>query len=180
MIAMTEHAAGSRRAPAGDAIARAVALGILVVGAVLAVGAYRIQVSELPSPPDRALAVVLVAWSFLLSGAVVWLKRPATRLGPLMIVAGFALLARQLRYSHDPVLFTPFFAFGELGYAVVGHVILAYPAGRVTERGAERAIRLVLATRRCSSSRSPCCSSTTRRRRCRTSTSTRRGRTWSR
>ena len=139
MIAMTEHAAGSRRAPAGDAIARAVALGILVVGAVLAVGAYRIQVSELPSPPDRALAVVLVAWSFLLSGAVVWLKRPATRLGPLMIVAGFALLARQLRYSHDPVLFTLFFAFGELGYAVVGHVILAYPAGRVTS-AAERAL----------------------------------------
>jgi signal transduction histidine kinase len=56
-----------------------------------------------------------------------------------MLAAGFALLARQLRYSDDALLFTVFFALGELGYAIAGHSALAYPSGRVTDR-AERAL----------------------------------------
>ena len=51
-----------------------------------------------------------------------------------MVAACFALLFRQLRYSHDPLLFTVFFALGELGYGLVAHSVLAYPSGRVTDR----------------------------------------------
>ena len=40
---------------------------------------------------------------------------PATGSGPLMVAACFALLRAQLRYSHDPLVFTVFFALGELG-----------------------------------------------------------------
>jgi hypothetical protein len=54
-----------------------------------------------------------------------------------MVAAALALLARQLRYSHDQVAFTTFFALGELGYALVAHVTLAYPTGIVRDR-AER------------------------------------------
>ena len=56
-----------------------------------------------------------------------------------MLAAGLALLLRQLRYDHDPLVFTVFFIIGDLSYALVGHTILAYPTGRVTDR-AERAL----------------------------------------
>ena len=35
-----------------------------------------------------------------------------------MVATGFALLFRQLRYSHDAFAFTFFFALGDLGYAL--------------------------------------------------------------
>lgn len=52
-------------------------------------------------------------------------------MGPLMLLVGFALLARQLRYSHDPAAFTTFFLLGELAYALIVHTVLAYPSGRL-------------------------------------------------
>jgi signal transduction histidine kinase len=51
-----------------------------------------------------------------------------------MTLTAFALLARQLRYSHDAVLFTAFFALGDLSFALVAHSVLAYPSGRLTDR----------------------------------------------
>jgi signal transduction histidine kinase len=51
-----------------------------------------------------------------------------------MVLAGFALLARQFRYSHDAFLFTVFFVLGEVGYVMVGHIALAYPTGRVRDK----------------------------------------------
>jgi signal transduction histidine kinase len=113
----------------------ALALAALILGAI----AYRIQVDDLFSPSNRALAIVAVAWAFFAAGLVAWSRRPDNRLGPLMLAAAFALLLRQLRYDHDPLVFTIFFVLGELSYALVGHAVLAYPTGRVTDR-AERAL----------------------------------------
>jgi signal transduction histidine kinase len=110
-----------------------------LAGIVLAVVAYRVQVDDLYSPGNRAVATVAVGLAFLVAGLAAWSRRPANRLGPLMIITAFALLLRQLRYSHDPLLFTTFFALGDLAYALVGHSAFAYPSGRVT-RPAERAL----------------------------------------
>ena len=110
---------------------------LALAGIVLGVLAYRVQVDNLPEPlttPLRAMATVAAAWSFLAAGLIAWLRRPENRLGQLMVATCFALLARQLRYSHDPLAFTVFFLIGELGYVLVGHVALAYPTGRVTDR----------------------------------------------
>jgi len=107
---------------------------LAVAGAALAVGAYRIQVDEFYQPAQRALASVAVGLAFLAAGIVSWSRRPGNRLGLLMTLAAFALLARQLRYSHDPALFTVFFALGDISYALVGHSVLAYPSGRLTDR----------------------------------------------
>ena len=119
------------------ALVRLVALAFVafVLGAV----AYRVQVDDLFSPPGRAIAIVAVAWAFLVAGLVAWARRPANRLGPLMLAAAFALLLRQLRYEHDPLVFTVFFALGDVSYALVGHSVFAYPSGRVVDR-AERAL----------------------------------------
>ncbi len=108
---------------------------IVVAGVVLGVLAYQVQVDNLlATTPTRSAATVAAAWAFLVAGLVAWSRRPGNRLGPLMVAVCFALLARQFRYSHDALAFTVFFALGELGYALVAQVTLAYPSGRVTDR----------------------------------------------
>jgi signal transduction histidine kinase len=117
---------------------RLLGLAFLAGGAALGIAAYRTQTHALHSP-HHSLATVAVGWAYLLAGLVAWWRRPANRMGPLMVLTAFALLARQLRYSDDALLFTVFFALGDIGYALVGHSTLAYPSGRVTDR-AERAL----------------------------------------
>jgi signal transduction histidine kinase len=109
---------------------------VLVSAAAVAAGvaSYRVQVDNF-SPHSWAAATVAYSWAFVLAGLVAWLRRPANRLGPLMVAAGAALLMRQFRYSHHALTFTAFFLLGDLAYAFAGHAILAYPSGRVTGRG---------------------------------------------
>ena len=118
-------------------------LALALAGVLLGLLAYRVQMDNLPlTTTARSIASVVAAWSFLVAGLVAWRRRPDNRLGPLMVAVCFALLARQFRYSHDDLAFTAFFLIGELGYALVAHVALAYPSGRVTDR-VERAFLYV-------------------------------------
>ena len=120
---------------------RTLQAAIAVAGITLGVVAYEVQVDNLGSAtsPAHAWAIVIGAWLFLVAGIVAWNRRPANRLGPLMAAAGLALLLRQLRYSHEELLFTTFFVVGELAYWVVAMAVFAYPSGRVVDR-AERAL----------------------------------------
>jgi signal transduction histidine kinase len=112
----------------------------------LGIVAYQTQVNDLHSKSQWAMAIVAAAWSFVFAGLFGWWRRPGNRLGPLMAAAGFALLLRQLRYSHDALLFTTFFALGDIGYALVGHSVLAYPTGRVTDRFERLLVKVGYAT----------------------------------
>lgn len=111
---------------------------VVVTLAAIALGvvAYRVQVDNLGAYTTawRSLAVVAVAVTWVVAGAIAWSRRRPHPLGPLMIAVGFALLLRQLRYSHDPSLFTVFFWLGDLSYAMAGHVVLAYPSGRLRDK----------------------------------------------
>ena len=124
--------------------------GRIVVGAagvVLAVLAYRVQIHNLPfTTQARAASTVVAALAFLVAGLVAWSRRPGNHMGPLMIAASFALLGRQLRYSHDPLAFTVFFALGELGYVLVAHATLAYPSGIVSDRVERAFLKIAYAT----------------------------------
>jgi signal transduction histidine kinase len=123
---------------------RWIQIALAAAGAVLGVVAYRVQMDNLPTTTVlRSAGSVAAAWSFLVAGLVAWVRRPKNRLGALLVATGFALLARQYRYSHDDVAFTVFFLVGELGYALFAHVTFAYPYGRVTDR-LERAYLWVL------------------------------------
>ena len=110
---------------------RALFLAVVPAAVALAVLAYEIEVDSLHTADGRVVAQVAVGLSFLLAGLIAWSRRPANRLGALMVAAGFALLLRQLRYSHDALAFTVFFALGELGFPLVAHSVLAYPSGRI-------------------------------------------------
>jgi signal transduction histidine kinase len=109
---------------------------VAIAGIALGVAAYNVQIDNLGRGTThvRAAAGVIAGWSFLLAGIAAWSRRPGNRLGPLMVATCFALLARQLRYSHDALAFTTFFAVGEVGYALIAHTALAYPSGRLTDR----------------------------------------------
>jgi signal transduction histidine kinase len=114
---------------------RGVQAALASAGVVLGVLAYEVQMNNLPATTSlRSWASVIAAWSFLLAGMLAWTRRPGNRLGPLMVATCFALLARQFRYSHDELAFTVFFLLGEVCWALVAHVALAYPFGRVTDR----------------------------------------------
>jgi signal transduction histidine kinase len=116
-----------------------VALALGCGAVALGIYAYHIQVHDLRTSHQHAVAQVIVGCAFVFAGLVAWLQRPRNRLGPLLAAAGAAYLARQLRYSYDAWLFTIFFALGELPYALIPHSVLAYPTGRVVGR-AERAL----------------------------------------
>ena len=125
---------------------KALYLAVVPAGIALGVVALQVQVDNLHSPTARAMATVAVGWSFLIAGLIAWSRRPANRLGTLMVAAGFALLLRQLRYSHDALAFSVFFLLGDLGYALVAHTALAYPTGRVTDRAERWLVRVGYAT----------------------------------
>jgi len=117
-------------------------VGALVLGFV----AYRVQIDNIPlTTPARASASVAAGWTFVAAGLVAWARRPANRLGWLMVATGFALLAHQLRYSHDALAFTTFFLLGELAYALFVHTALAYPTGSVTGRVERRFVQVAYA-----------------------------------
>jgi signal transduction histidine kinase len=128
--------------------ARYIRLLVALGGLALGVVAYRVQIDNLGpyTTSLRAAASVAAAWSFLAAGIAALSYRPGNRLGPLMVATGFALLARQLRYSHDELWFTVFFALGEVGYALVAHSALAYPSGRVTDRWERLFLKVTYAT----------------------------------
>jgi signal transduction histidine kinase len=125
---------------------RALSLALLPAGVALAVLAYEVQVDRLVISDARAAVPVAVGLAFLLTGLVAWTRRPANRLGALMVATGFALLLRQLRYSHDAFAFTFFFALGDLGYALLAHTLLAYPSGSVRDRLERRLMQAGYAT----------------------------------
>ena len=125
---------------------RALYVAVVPAGFALGIVALQVQIDNLHSPTNRALATVAVGWAFLVAGLIAWSRRPANRLGTLMVAAGFALLLRQLRYSHDALAFSVFFLLGELGYALVAHSALAYPSGRVRDRAEAWLVRVGYAT----------------------------------
>jgi signal transduction histidine kinase len=107
---------------------------VVLAAIPLGVVAYRIQVHDVFSPTDHAIAIVAVAWAFVAAGAIAWWCRSRNHLGLLLMAAGVFLLLRQFRYSHDALVFTTFFALGEVGFALVPHSALAYPFGEVRDR----------------------------------------------
>jgi len=113
---------------------RALRIALIPLGLALGILAYRIQVDNIASPTARAVATVVVAWTFLGTGLLAWSRRPGNQVGPLMTAVAFALLVRQFRYSHNPFLFTFAFLLSELNLALFAHATLAYPAGRVADR----------------------------------------------
>ena len=80
------------------------------------------------------VSVALLDWitvPYILAGLVAWLRRPDSRLGPLMITGGFVSGLSALQLTHVEALFTIGALFDVLPAALFLHVVLAFPDGRL-------------------------------------------------
>jgi signal transduction histidine kinase len=73
-------------------------------------------------------------WGFIGTGLYAASRRPGSNVGLLMIAVGFAGLLKALAFSSDSVIFT----IGSLGelliYALLVHLLLSFPSGRLDSR----------------------------------------------
>jgi signal transduction histidine kinase len=92
--------------------------------------------------PDKALAVVfgvVVGLSFIGVGLFAWWRRPLNRFGVLMTGVGFAWFLNALTAANASAIFTVASYLGPLYIALVVHMVLAFPGGRL-ETTEQRAI----------------------------------------
>jgi signal transduction histidine kinase len=74
---------------------------------------------------------VLVAWSYLGTGLYLWDRRPVNLTGPLMVALGFSWLVSGLSASNTPGLFVIGTLFNGLPFAILTHLLFAFPSGRL-------------------------------------------------
>jgi signal transduction histidine kinase len=111
-----------------------IALAVAGLAAGVAIGAITASSDHIYHPVAQAVSRLLVGWSFIGTGLFAWWRRPANRTGRLMVLAGFAWFATSLSASDDDVLFTIGIALDALFPAIVGHLLIAFPTGRLQTR----------------------------------------------
>lgn len=108
---------------------------VALAGAGFAAGlAFLVLVLESDHTDDRGVAAsvgLLVGWSFLGTGLFAWWRRPGNRTGALMVAVGFAWFATGVSASNVDLVFTAGIALDALLFAFAGHLLLAFPSGRL-------------------------------------------------
>jgi PAS domain S-box-containing protein len=79
----------------------------------------------------RSVLSTVVGLTFVGSGIVLRMRRPDTRMGVLMIVAGFAWFLPSLAEAGHRVPFTIGMGLNDAAWAFFAWVLLAYPSGRL-------------------------------------------------
>ncbi len=77
---------------------------------------------------------LLVAWSFLGTGLYAWDRRPDNLTGPLMVALAFSWLLAGLSASNVPGLFIAGVLLNGLPFAILTHLLFAFPSGRLEQR----------------------------------------------
>ena len=114
------------------------AWSLVPVAAVLAVAAAGASLGfalAADSPdPGRVFLMEWVAVPYVTAGVIAWWRRPASRLGPLMVAGGLAsaFSGWQLAESAGPYTFGA--AFDIVPAALFIHVCLAFPDGRLRSK----------------------------------------------
>jgi signal transduction histidine kinase len=92
---------------------------------------------------DRGLEAalgLLVGWSFIGTGLFAWWRRPGNRTGALMAAVGFAWFVAGLSDANDDLPHTVGLAVDALFPAFAGHLLLAFPTGRLSTRLERRVV----------------------------------------
>jgi signal transduction histidine kinase len=76
----------------------------------------------------------LVGWTFAVAGVVAWWRRPADRSWVLIEVEAFTWFLSNLQGTGVPALLALGIALGALNQAVLVHLVLAFPGGRLRSR----------------------------------------------
>jgi len=103
----------------------------------LVIAAITLASDHIDDPESETVLRLLVGWSFIGTGLFAWWRRPANATGRLMVAAGFAWFATSLSASDNDLLFTIGISLDALFPAICGHLLIAFPSGRLETR-AER------------------------------------------
>jgi signal transduction histidine kinase len=86
---------------------------------------------------EPGLSAFLACWltlPFIAAGLIAWRRRPESRLGVLMVTTGFITFITFLNWSANDVLYTIGAAVQFMVPALLLHVFLAFPSGRLQTR----------------------------------------------
>jgi signal transduction histidine kinase len=109
--------------------------GVFTVGAVLGLVAPLAWVSYSTPNVPTLLATWLSINSFLFLGLYAFAKRPENRVGLLMMAVGFAYSIQSIGWIATDVTYTVgTFFLRDLWLAVLAHLFLAFPTGRLKSR----------------------------------------------
>ena len=77
----------------------------------------------------------VIGAAFIGTGVFAWLRRPENRFGALMVAIGYSYCLSGLIVTTEPWPFIAGLALIALPYAILFHVLLAFPSGRLETRG---------------------------------------------
>ena len=83
--------------------------------------------------------------AFLLAGLVAWLRRPDSRIGPVMVLTGFAWFPGTLNASLDPLIARLGSSFQGYYDGLLAWLVLAYPGGRLVGRSSRLVVGALFA-----------------------------------
>ena len=120
---------------------RAIALVVgLAAAAAATAGAIALAHGQTrASTATLAITTIVAGCTFVAGGITALLRRPANHTGLLMIAIGFLMFGRSLEQANQALPFTLGLALGLLPAAVLVHLLLAFPEGRLHSR-AERIV----------------------------------------
>ncbi len=114
-----------------------VLVAIALAGCVAAVSSFLLGLTsdtmghEVGEPMVIAILLNWITLAYVCCGALAWWRRPESRFGPLMIVAGFVNCAATLSWTTNDLTFTLGQSLDLVAPVLFLHVFLAYPSGRL-------------------------------------------------
>jgi signal transduction histidine kinase len=118
-----------------------VVCAIALAGCAAAVATFALALNSdhVNQPGLQAALMDWITLPYIVAGLIAWRRRPESRFGPLMIVAGFAMFLSTLAWANAPLPFTIGQLFDLLPAIIFLHIFLAFPTGRL-QRGLDRAL----------------------------------------
>jgi signal transduction histidine kinase len=115
---------------------RTLNLALLQLG-VAAAALTGIEIGLFVHAPTGPLWVLVlfssVGLGYVLAGLWAWSRRPSNRIGALLCLGGFMLLLAALQNTTVPGLIAVGLILGEAPIAVILHILLAFPSGRLEQ-----------------------------------------------
>ena len=106
---------------------------IIGIACAAALGSFQLAFAS-DELSERGLQAALLNWitlPYIVAGVIAWSRRPDSRFGPLMVGAGFTMFLSSLQWSSAGVPYTVGLAFDLLLAALLVHLFLAFPTGRL-------------------------------------------------
>ena len=119
-------------------------IGLGAAGVLLAVPVAAVTATSDHTNLRGLMAAVslLVCWSFLGTGLYLWDRRPDNLTGPLMVALAFSWLVAGLGASDTPGLYIVGTLLGGLPFAILTHLLFAFPDGRLRSKWDRRFVGL--------------------------------------